>query len=144
MKVKILYFTGTGNSLYIAKYLGNELGKVSLVDMASLYRNKNSHIEANLLGIVFPCYFGTMPDLVKKVVEQLNIKSDYIFSIVSCGTTKGFSLKHLNDLLNTKGQSLSLGISLNYQMNYIMAPYYNLMFKNDIRYTKLLEKNNYP
>lgn len=50
--MKVLYFTSTGNNLYIAKQLGGELLSIPKL----LHEGRLEH-EDEALGVVFPCYY---------------------------------------------------------------------------------------
>ena len=52
--MKILYFTSTGNNLYISKKLGGELFSIP-----QLMKNNDFNVEDDVVGIVFPVYFAT-------------------------------------------------------------------------------------
>ncbi len=49
--MKTLFFTATGNSLYVAKRIGGELYSIP-----QLLKNNNYIIEDESVGFVFPCY----------------------------------------------------------------------------------------
>lgn len=49
--MKILYFTATGNNLYIAKRLGGELYSIP-----KLIKEGKYEFEDEKIGIVFPAY----------------------------------------------------------------------------------------
>lgn len=54
----ILYFTATGNSLYIARQLADE--HTELLSIPQLMKRKRLEFEADEIGIVYPIY-GQMP-----------------------------------------------------------------------------------
>ena len=78
--MKTLYFTGTGNSLYLAKQIGGELFSIP-----QLIKDKTYNIEDDVVGFVVPCYYYTLPRLVEKYIRQANIKADYVFLILNNG-----------------------------------------------------------
>jgi flavodoxin len=56
---KIYYFSGTGNSLSIAKDLQSTLKNVELLSIAELMRRPGEIvIKGDVIGFVFPVYFG--------------------------------------------------------------------------------------
>ena len=55
----ILYFTGTGNCLYVARQLAGEHGE--LLSIPQLMKQKQIEIEADEIGLVYPIY-GHMPE----------------------------------------------------------------------------------
>ncbi len=65
MKTIIYYFTGTGNSLAVAKKIAAVLGDCDLVPIASL-QSTTADITpaADRVGIVNPVYFAGLPVMV--------------------------------------------------------------------------------
>lgn len=63
----IYYFSGTGNSLYVARSIAASLEEASVQSMAPvLAPASEQRITAKAVGFVFPVYFYMMPDLVRK------------------------------------------------------------------------------
>lgn len=54
----VLYFIGTGNSLYVARQLAGDEGVV--ISIPQLMKQKRFKIEADEIGIVYP-FYGHMP-----------------------------------------------------------------------------------
>lgn len=111
MKTVIYYFTGTGNSLAIARYLAGEMENVEVLPMAKLLKMENITTNADRIGMVFPVYYLDMPELVKEFLKKLVIEKEqpYIFAVVNCGNTPGNILYKLEDILLSKGQRLASG-----------------------------------
>ncbi|WP_407377275.1 EFR1 family ferrodoxin [Methanobrevibacter sp.] len=78
--MKILYFTATGNNLYISKQLGGELLSIPQLVKDGIY-----DFEDDIVGIVFPVFYATSPKMLREFVEKVNIRADYIFLICSYG-----------------------------------------------------------
>jgi ferredoxin len=89
--MKILYFTATGNSLYVAKRIGGEC-----LSIPKLMKEARFEFEDEKIGIVFPTYFGGVPKIVEEFLNKVKLKSKYIFAVVSYGA---FSLSVISDLL---------------------------------------------
>ena len=53
MSIGIYYFSGTGNSLFIAKELKKRLPDCSLVPVVHVLRNGRIETAADVIGIVF-------------------------------------------------------------------------------------------
>ncbi len=105
----IIYFSGTGNSLYAAKKLLNEGEK--LVSLAELIK-QNAYVvdlaEGERLGLVFPVYFYTVPTIVREFLEKSEIKNaGYVFSVITCGGGTAQASAVLKKLLAAKGIVLS-------------------------------------
>ena len=105
----IIYFSGTGNSQYVANQLLGEDEK--LVSMAEHMKNKDYIIELTndeRLGLVFPVYFYTVPSIVKEFLERAEIKNaGYVYSVITCGGGTGQASAVLKRILENKGIRLS-------------------------------------
>ncbi len=105
----ILYFTGTGNSLYVAKKLSNENEK--LISIADLMKQNNFIVEleeGEKLGLVFPVYFYTVPAIVREFLEKAEINNPgYVYSVITCGGGTGQASAVLKKILAGKGIKLS-------------------------------------
>ncbi|HEX3023027.1 MAG TPA: EFR1 family ferrodoxin [Lachnospiraceae bacterium] len=85
-KDTIFYFTGTGNSLQVAKDIADQLSEVNVYALASIMQEDSIIIDAKSVGFVFPIYFSRIPLLVEKFIEKLTIRSNpYIFAVVTYG-----------------------------------------------------------
>lgn len=121
----IFYFSGTGNSLYVAQKLSKNDGS-KLIDITKATREKNFVYEvkdAEKIGFVFPVYFYGLPTLVNEFVDQMTIKGDskpFIYSIITCGGSIGNADKMLKKLLEKKNQQLSCSFSVLMPSNYTM------------------------
>jgi ferredoxin/flavodoxin len=124
MKTTIWYFTGTGNTLSVAKDLARELsrepGDMELVPIPSLMKRETIFTDADAVGIAFPVYFLDMPNIVREFVGKLRFaKKPYIFGIATCGERPGGALFSLRALLEAKGTTLSAGFAFVMPENYI-------------------------
>ena len=88
MSIEIYYFSGTGNSLFIARELANKLqGK--LIPIASLIKQERINSESEIIGVVFPVYLAHLngiPLIVKDFIQKLaQLDSKYLFAVCTCG-----------------------------------------------------------
>ncbi|MBD7913356.1 EFR1 family ferrodoxin [Clostridium cibarium] len=82
--MKIFYFTGTGNSLYVAKRFEGELYSIP-----KMLKNNELTFEDDKIGIIFPTYALTAPKIVREFIEKVTLKSSYIFAILTYGNMVG-------------------------------------------------------
>lgn len=115
----IYYFTGTGNSLYVAKQLSKNIENVELRPIASAIKKDNIDINCNKFGIIFPLYYGGVPEIVERFLQEASIKADYIFAIATRGVTSGKAMKQINNILKTKNLSLDYNAYITMPANYI-------------------------
>jgi len=123
----IFYFTGTGNSLYVAKKLAEKLNESEVYSMAEYNLDKQIGGKNERIGFVFPSYYGNLPRIVRKFIDGLKIHSDtYIFGIVTMGGMGTGSIKMLEKTLAEKKLILKYGCGIHMPSNYIIN--YNPMF----------------
>lgn len=136
MKTKIFYFTGTGNSLSVAKGIGNELEDAELVSIPAVV-NGNIGFNIPVIGIVFPVYMWGMPKMVVDFVQKLEINKDqYVFAVATCAGQPGETLVQLQKLLQTMGADLQAGFAVKEASNTIQKD--NFFIKTAM----LIEKNS--
>ncbi len=63
--IMVFYFTATGNSLHVAKCIGEYP-----VSIPQVIKNSSIYSE-NQISIVCPVYCGEIPNIVKKVFEKV-------------------------------------------------------------------------
>jgi hypothetical protein len=73
MNTIIYYFTGTGNTLAIARDLASELGDTELVPVPIMIQQDTIVGDGDAVGIAFPVYFWNLPVIVRKFTENLHI-----------------------------------------------------------------------
>ena len=75
----VYYFSGTGNSYYVAKTLADRIG-AELKPVVSL--KKGDAIETDILCFVFPVYDFKPPKIVTEMIEGLStINANYTVAI---------------------------------------------------------------
>src|SRR5512136_1923604 len=120
MKTNIYYFSGTGNSLAVARDLANSLDDADLIPIPRVMHQQEITDNAKAVGIVFPVYFSDMPPYVQEFVKKLSFsKVSYIFGIATCGQKPGHALFTLKSLLERKRTTLAAGFVLVMPENYI-------------------------
>ena len=84
MSTEIYYFSGTGNSLHVAKELQKKIPETELIPIVSLLNNDIIKSSAKTVGIVFPVHALTIPIAVKKFLIKIDLNSaEYIFAIAT-------------------------------------------------------------
>lgn len=91
--MKILCFSGTGNSLYLSKEIAKKFdGKI--LSIPQLLRDEIFEVEDEMVGIIFPIYYLDIPSMVHEYLSKVRIKSNYTFAILTYGmfafNTKSF------------------------------------------------------
>lgn len=96
----VFYFSGTGNSLQVAKALSDSK------NLLNISTTESGVFTADEIGFVFPVYCGVIPPFVEKFIKNSTFKADYIWAVVTCGGSEGKSFNHLQYLLLNKGEHL--------------------------------------
>lgn len=99
--MKIIYFTGTGNSLHVAKTLCDETYSIPKLIEKEIYSIKDKE-----LGIIFPCYLYGMPEIVERYLKKVEINSEYTFIIVTMGSKDNGTLQSVEEIFKKKGISI--------------------------------------
>ncbi|MBR1369919.1 hypothetical protein RJ53_10695 [Methanocalculus chunghsingensis] len=93
MTTIIYSFTGTGNTLAVARQLGDALGDTTIIPITRVTGNgplPHDAEPADAIGIAFPVYYMDMPRIVVEFVHRLRLNGNpYIFGIATCGGSPG-------------------------------------------------------
>ncbi len=120
MKTDIYYFSGTGNTVHVAKELEKRLANVTLKPIISELKKDNEiKTEAEVVGILFPIHAHTFPQIVEKFLRKVDITSaKYVFAMATrlCAT-KVFN--SMNRILKKKGKTLDASFAVNTPVNYL-------------------------
>jgi ferredoxin len=118
MKIRLYVYTGTGNSLWVARQLAGELKKAAIEFMP--YPKKPLKVQAEAVGIIFPVHIWGLPGRVIQFVNHLKAKpSTYFFAVAVNAGQPAATLLQLQRLMASRGLSLSLGYSIVLPSNYI-------------------------
>lgn len=82
----IFYFSGSGNSYAVAKQVADQIEGEQVVPLARFNDFKQCD-NAKQIGIVFPCYGASAPDIVldfkNKLFSHINKENIYVFAIIT-------------------------------------------------------------
>jgi flavodoxin/formate hydrogenlyase subunit 6/NADH:ubiquinone oxidoreductase subunit I len=120
MTTEIYYFSGTGNSLVVARDITKRLnGK--LISIAAVRHAQKIGIDADVIGIVFPVYNvvnGGVPSIVRNFLSKLEgIASTYVFAVCTCGAGSGDALANVDKIIKEKGGKLAAGFIVKMPFN---------------------------
>jgi len=118
MSTEIYYFSGTGNSLHVAKELQKRIPKANIIPIVSLLNKEVIKTNAETVGFVFPIYYVSIPLPVKELIKKLNLKStEYIFAIATRMGTPHSAFADTENILKKKGKSFDSHFTLNMASN---------------------------
>lgn len=127
----IFYFSGTGNSLWVAKQLSTQLND-SLVSIAKAQINK--HFKYNInndekIGFVFPIYSWGIPPIVEQFIKKITLEgynNQTIYGVFTCGDECGYTDKMFCKLLSRKNWQSQHIYSVKMPNTYICFPKFDV------------------
>lgn len=143
----LLYFSGTGNSLYMAKGLSEALGDphraiptmMSDKQQQQAWQQQLANNPKPRLGIVFPVYAWAPPSLVTDFIAQLRLPAQtYVYAVALCGENVGNSFEVLGGAVQRAGAKLAATYSVVSPNNYIVMGQVDV--DSNARVTSLLEQ----
>ncbi len=127
-KTEIYYFSGTGNSLVVARDIAEKM-KGKLISIPSVIDNERITTDADVIGVVFPVYYlGTVnvPLIVRRFVSKLdNMGTKYIFAVCTYGGGSGSTLTILDEMIKARGGRLAAGFGVQMPQNAFRKPFEN-------------------
>lgn len=125
----IFYFTGTGNSRWVAEGLGNAFGE-PLVSIAEALEGEMRELvyplrEEEKIFFVFPVHSWGPAVLVPRFIERFRLEGyngQVVYSVCTCGDECGYTDRMIRKDLAKKGISLTASYSVQMPNNYILLP----------------------
>ncbi|MCK8061471.1 MULTISPECIES: EFR1 family ferrodoxin [unclassified Fusibacter] len=123
----IAYFSGTGNSLYVAKqlahHLSDELKSIAVESMDS--KNERTYLigSSEKLGIVFPIYSWGAPEIVLKWLETAVCEWEskpYVYVVITCGEDIGDGMRAVEKILSKKKLAVDVAYTIVMPNNYMI------------------------
>jgi len=120
MKDLICYFSGTGNSLAIAKKVNEALDKSELFSITEeSFLSPIQEKNYAKIAIIFPSYAYGLPKLVKQFLSRFPFRAPYIALVVSCGSSPGGTLHSAKRILKRQNISSSYHLEIQTVENFI-------------------------
>lgn len=120
----IFYFSGTGNSKWVAEELAHRLkDKAVFIPQAATEYKLD---EDEKIGFVFPIYAWSAPKIVFDFISRVkfeNVNKPFLYFVCTCHTQAGTIDKIMKKALAKKGLSCDAGFSLRMPNNYLLAPF---------------------
>ncbi len=122
MKTTLYYFSGTGNSLKVARDISEKLGDTEIISIRDI-ADKDVIPSSSCIGFIFPVYAYGLPLIVSRCIKKLVFeRSDkYFFAVATCKDKKGGSMYQLANELKAKGLKLSADFTVKMPGNYIYS-----------------------
>lgn len=106
MKILILYFSGTGNTEFIAQYIKNHLNcdiyEIELFPLELF--NKDNISKYDILIFGFPVYACDIPVFIQQYLKDIPVtKTKSVFIFCTKALSSGISLKHAIEIFKKGG-----------------------------------------
>jgi ferredoxin len=123
MKTTLYYFSGTGNSLKIAKDISDKLKNCELESIAKIFEEKPLKSSSENVGFIFPLYYAGLPKIVYDFLSKIDLaRSNYFFAVITyAGDINTTPLLQIETLLNKQAKNLSAGHYILMPNNYILG-----------------------
>lgn len=119
MPNEIFYFSGTGNSLALAKSLAGKLGSARLTRISYTSETEIAS-TAEKVGIIYPVYAFGMPKIVTAFISKLKVAPcSYVFAICNYAGMSGSAMKQTQKALAAVNIKLNSGFGLVMPSNYL-------------------------
>ncbi len=119
METEIYFFSGTGNSLVLARKIAAGLGNTEVINLRK-HDGREVTFKSQCVGIVFPVYAWGVPLIVRRFLQNvLRGKLTYFFAVCDCASLQGKALTQVQKLLSAKEISLDASFNVVMPSNYI-------------------------
>jgi len=123
----IFYFSGTGNSKWVASQLSEAQGErlISIADEMNAPGNSFEYTLAvdEKIGFVFPVYSWAPPRIVLDFISKttlINYHNQYLFFVCSCGDDTGLTRNVFLKAIDKKQWACQAGYSVIMPNNYVL------------------------
>lgn len=117
MGTRIYWFSGSGNSLHVAKRLKEGIEGAELVPVSQAVGKVTELPER--MGLVFPVYAWGPPVLVSRFIESLPSGSpEYVFAVATCGGSPGSAMSITRRRLGKRGIRMDAAMTVRMVENY--------------------------
>lgn len=104
MKGVIFYYSNTGNTELVCKFLSEKV-KCTKLEMTNIIGCTSTDVSNyDIIGFAFPTHYLGIPEAMRKFIESIRCTQlKPVFLINTYGMMQGKALKIVNDILNKKG-----------------------------------------
>ena len=121
----IFYFSGTGNTRFVAQQIAEGIGEELLFipDLIRKEQYKFEVKEGGTVGFCFPTHGWQPPRIVREFISRLKLKASYCWALTTCGDNMGETMTILNKDLNIIGLQTSATFSVIMPESYVCLPF---------------------
>ena len=111
MNTELYYFSGTGNSLSVARSIKDHLIECEIFPIIGCLKRKPINVTAQRIGLIFPMHFMGVPRIVCEFLAEVRFHNpQYVFVVVTGASPKfGNALSMVKEYLYTANVKLNAG-----------------------------------
>ncbi len=124
----IFWFSGAGNSKYVAERLDRAFSEketvrsVSIAEAMKTGQTEYEVVQGDIFGFVFPTYFWGMPSIVEEFIGRLSLKGltgeNKVYLVLTAGGSTGMTDKLTRKALKNRGIHLNACFSVSMPDSY--------------------------
>ena len=121
----IFYFSGVGNSRWVARQLARQLNdRLLFIPDEAATSMHYSIAEGERLGFVFPCYGWGVPVFVEQFIRDMTLDGtpSYLYFVTTCGDDTGMTAEIFCDDVRRKGWECKAGWAVVMPESYVCLP----------------------
>ena len=120
MRTSLYYFSGTGNSLQVARDIADALGQASVISIPVALQQAD-RAQGECIGFVFPVYYFRIPRMVGQFLDTVQwTQGRYCFLVCTFALVSGQALCEAQARLEARGIHVSAGFRLQMPGNAMM------------------------
>lgn len=117
----IFYFSGTGNSAWVARRLADGLGEQAFSIAGA--EESPALQKGERVGFVFPVHAWGPPRLVLQFISRLQMeRPSYLYFVCTCGDDTGHTAQVFERAIRRKGWKCQAGYSVTMPNTYVSLP----------------------
>ncbi|MBN2005604.1 MAG: flavodoxin family protein [Anaerolineae bacterium] len=122
MGITLYYFSGTGNSLHVARELQKKLPESDLVSIIRLLSQDSIKTTGDTVGLIFPNFCLSIPIPLHDFLEKVDLTSArYFFALCTRGGTSSDAFDCINELMKKQGCQLDAQLNVTMPWNHPMG-----------------------
>lgn len=143
MKIKLNYFSSTGNTLWVTELIKNKLesfGHMVLV-YDSVLEKSDCVTDCDLIGFIYPVWGSTLPNPQREIVELMpKSNGQKVFLFGNCGAFTGDTGIYWKNQIKKKGYDVVYADHVFLPINSIFPGFSMFKAPNDAKTKKMVTK----
>ena len=131
----IFYFSGVGNSAWVARKLADSL-QDKVLPIAEEIRKEAVYtpVKGERVGFVFPVYGWEPPKIVLDFIRMMQMQApDYLYFVCTCGDDTGKTNRIFTQVIEKKGWHCQAGYSITMPDTYVCLPGFDIDGEDELK-----------